>query len=227
MTTPRLIAPEALFKNVGEFLKSLFAKYLRKGRKPELPGDVQRIPFEDQSLYTWRTQGDGKVRPSHAANAGKTFDAGHPPETGNPGDDYSCRCWAEWQVTSEYLPYDPPLEDAYPELLLLPFLLGPRIVAAFRLFLAQPQRDAGWTLGRFKSPRKWANQLEKRNWTPQEITETIRTGARFPAPNKVHPGNEAVRYQDPKTGKFVVRDEVTKEILQVGGEDFKPNKLFE
>lgn len=45
--------------------------------------------------YIWHTQGDDKVRASHAANNGKIFAWNNPPATGHPGKDYNCRCWAE------------------------------------------------------------------------------------------------------------------------------------
>lgn len=45
--------------------------------------------------YIWRTQGDDKVRESHAANDGQVFEWDNPPGTGNPGEDYNCRCYAE------------------------------------------------------------------------------------------------------------------------------------
>jgi SPP1 gp7 family putative phage head morphogenesis protein len=45
--------------------------------------------------YIWRTQGDGNVRPSHAANEGKIFAWDNPPPMGNPGEAFGCRCWAE------------------------------------------------------------------------------------------------------------------------------------
>lgn len=46
--------------------------------------------------YIWRSALDEKVRDSHRANDGKTFSWDDPPsETGNPGDDIQCRCWAE------------------------------------------------------------------------------------------------------------------------------------
>ena len=35
------------------------------------------------------------MRPSHAANDGKIFSLDNPPPTGNPGDDFGCRCTAE------------------------------------------------------------------------------------------------------------------------------------
>ncbi len=82
---------------------------------------------------------------------------------------------------------------------------------------------ATWSLGSFKSPTRWVNQMRNRGWTPKQITDTIAKGRRYPAPNKVRPGNPAVRYVDPRTGRYVVRDEITKEILQVSKSNFKPN----
>jgi hypothetical protein len=35
------------------------------------------------------------VRSAHAANNGKIFAWDNPPETGNPSEDYDCRCVAE------------------------------------------------------------------------------------------------------------------------------------
>ena len=49
----------------------------------------------DPDLYIWRTQEDGKVRESHQDNNGRLFSKSAPPPTGNPGEDYNCRCWAE------------------------------------------------------------------------------------------------------------------------------------
>lgn len=51
--------------------------------------------------YIWRTRGDGKVRPEHAANNGKIFAWDSPPSTGHPGEDYNCRCIAEPYVEGE------------------------------------------------------------------------------------------------------------------------------
>jgi hypothetical protein len=45
--------------------------------------------------YIWRTKKDGHVRPEHAALDGKVFSWDNPPPTGNPGEAYGCRCWAE------------------------------------------------------------------------------------------------------------------------------------
>ncbi|MBK6532626.1 MAG: minor capsid protein [Deltaproteobacteria bacterium] len=51
--------------------------------------------------YTWRTSGDGDVRPAHRALNGKVFAYADPPVVSkdgrreNPGQDYQCRCTAE------------------------------------------------------------------------------------------------------------------------------------
>ncbi|MGE3713352.1 MAG: phage minor head protein, partial [Alphaproteobacteria bacterium] len=57
--------------------------------------DIQRQRLVGVRRYIWHTQGDERVRPSHAANAGKTFSYDKPPPTGHPGDAPRCRCWAE------------------------------------------------------------------------------------------------------------------------------------
>jgi hypothetical protein len=78
-----------------------------------------------------------------------------------------------------------------------------------------------WVYGSFKSETKWANQFVARGWTEVEITEAITNGVRFTAVNNVNKANGATRYVHPTTGKSVVVDNVTKELLQVGGPGFK------
>ena len=82
-------------------------------------------------------------------------------------------------------------------------------------------RRSRWVLGKHKSALKWKNRMEGRKWTAKEITDTIRYGERSKAFNKVNKGNRAVRYTNRKTGKYVVRDEDTNEILQVSGNEFE------
>ncbi len=65
--------------------------------------------------------------------------------------------------------------------------------------------------------------MKKRGWTRQEITHTIKYGKKHKAPNKVNNQNTATRYE--LDGKFVVRDDQTREILQVSGKGFKPETL--
>lgn len=62
--------------------------------------------------------------------------------------------------------------------------------------------------------------MEKRGWTPQQISEAIASGKSYPAPNKISPANGATRYIHPKTGRSVVRDNKTGEIIQVGGDGY-------
>ena len=46
--------------------------------------------------YIWRTSEDERVRSSHAAKNGNKYKWNKPPvDTGHPGEDYQCRCWAE------------------------------------------------------------------------------------------------------------------------------------
>jgi RHS repeat-associated protein len=78
-----------------------------------------------------------------------------------------------------------------------------------------------WNLGGPKSATKWANQMAQRGWTPQQIDEAIAGGQKFSAPNNINPGNSATRYVHPQTGRSVVVDDVTHEVLHVGGNGFK------
>jgi hypothetical protein len=84
--------------------------------------------------------------------------------------------------------------------------------------LAQPL--AKLAFGGHKSAKRWANQIRKREWDLDEITETTSRGKKFPAPNNVNPGNTATRYENPRTGKYIVRDDKTGDILQLGRRDF-------
>jgi hypothetical protein len=87
--------------------------------------------------------------------------------------------------------------------------------------VAGTEAAGGWRLGEFKSATKWANQMATREWTPEQITEAIKHGARSPAPNRVHPGNSASAYTHPTTGRRLVIDDETGEILQLGGDGFR------
>jgi hypothetical protein len=81
--------------------------------------------------------------------------------------------------------------------------------------------EKSWKFGAFKSLTKWENQIAKRGWTPQQITEAMQKGKRFSAENLVNKANRATRYVHPDTGRSVVIDDITKEIIHVGGNDFK------
>jgi SPP1 gp7 family putative phage head morphogenesis protein len=172
-------------------------------------------------FYIWRTVRDNHVRSQHAAREGKVFSWNKAPEGGHPGEDYNCRCWAEPASHEQYWQMvDPPIEPAYPELIFLSFLGFGRIGFAWRSWVIAGKAKRNWTLGSHKSPKKWANQFEKRGWTPEEINRTINKGKKYPAPNKVNKGNTATRFQ--LKDRFVVKDDQTDQILQVSGDSFTP-----
>ncbi len=96
-----------------------FEQYLRRGTPMELSLKRMMKAAETSASHTtthyiWRTAGDDKVRPSHAANEGKIIAWDKPPDTGHPGEDFNCRCKAV-----AYVP-EPGLDGVYPELLLVP-----------------------------------------------------------------------------------------------------------
>jgi len=68
---------------------------------------------------------------------------------------------------------------------------------------------------------KWQNQMQKRGWTPEQIEEAIDKGEKFKAENMINKENPATRYVHPETGKSVVIDDITGEIIHVGGQNFK------
>lgn len=80
--------------------RKAFEAYMRKGTPIALSLKQQARPT---THYIWRTRGDDRVRPSHAANDGKIFAWDDPPRTGHPGEDYGCRCIAE--------PYLPEIDE--------------------------------------------------------------------------------------------------------------------
>jgi hypothetical protein len=77
-----------------------------------------------------------------------------------------------------------------------------------------------WQFGGNHSAQQWQNKMLQRGWTPDQITEAILNGQRFPAANQVNPGNAATRYVHPTTGRSVVVDNVTAEVIHVGGDGF-------
>lgn len=62
--------------------------------------------------------------------------------------------------------------------------------------------------------------MARRGWTPRQISEAIHNGRKVHAVNKINPGNGATRYVHPATGRSVVIDNVTQEVIHVGGDGF-------
>jgi hypothetical protein len=67
---------------------------------------------------------------------------------------------------------------------------------------------------------KVAKQLKPRGWTEEAVQEAIGSGEQVKAVNKAT-GNPATRYIHPKTGQSLVVDDVTREVIHVGGPGFK------
>ncbi len=108
-----------MFTDTAAYRKA-FIQYLRYGTPIEfsMKGEEHSTRY-----YIWRTRGDNKVRPFHAANNGRIFAWDDPPATGHPGEDYNCRCTAEpYNGSADMMINDPPIQPIYPELLLLPVL---------------------------------------------------------------------------------------------------------
>jgi Colicin E5 ribonuclease domain len=167
-------------------------------------------------LYIWRSVEDDKVRKEHAQYNRTLRDFSHSPA---PGEDSGCRCWAAPFNPDEL--DDPPIERVYPEEFLIPLMGVVRLYRAWKAW--QNAKSTIWTLGTFKSSTRWGNQLKNRDWTPEQITKTLEKGRRFPAPNKVNKRNKATRYE--LDGRYVVKDNITNEILQISGSKFKANKM--
>ena len=78
----------------------------------------------------------------------------------------------------------------------------------------------GWKLGGNHSAQQWQDKMRSSGWTPDQITEAIKNGQKVPAVNQVNPVNTASRYIHPTTGRSVVVDDVTEEVIHVGGDGF-------
>ena len=91
------------------------AKLIARDQVSKLNGQLTKERQEDLGVtgYIWRTVGDERVRDSHDENDGEFFTWNSPPgETGHPGEDYQCRCWAE-PVLPEFAAFEASLlEDA-------------------------------------------------------------------------------------------------------------------
>lgn len=78
-----------------------------------------------------------------------------------------------------------------------------------------------YSFGAYKSSGKWISQMASRGWTGNTIQEALTIGKKYPAINKVNPANNATRFVHPATGQSVVVDDITNEIIHLGGPGFK------
>jgi hypothetical protein len=80
--------------------------------------------------------------------------------------------------------------------------------------------NPGWRLGDNHTAEQWLNKMVQRGWTSDQITAAIQKGRKSPAVNQVHSNNTATRHVHPTTGRSVVVDDVTDEVIHVGGDGF-------
>lgn len=74
------------------------SEFIARNEMGTLYSEMTRIRQTDNGVvsYIWRTAEDERVRPSHAEKNGRVFQWDDPPpDTGAPGDDWNCRCYAE------------------------------------------------------------------------------------------------------------------------------------
>lgn len=101
--TLRAIGEGQRWEDIADEIKESYgvsqsrANLIARDQVGKLQGQLTQLRQEDIGIskYIWRTAGDGRVRESHRDNANKIFAWSDPPATGNPGEDYQCRCYGE------------------------------------------------------------------------------------------------------------------------------------
>jgi SPP1 gp7 family putative phage head morphogenesis protein len=84
-------------------IRELAAKDTKRAKAAarDLVGELQFAMSRAEAMangfthYAWRTQGDDRVRDSHAAKEGRIFTYAEGSDEGHPGQPRNCRCWAE------------------------------------------------------------------------------------------------------------------------------------
>ena len=98
------VRAEEIAENISKYIDPLDgtvrsrARLIARDQVNKLNGQLTELRQSELGItrYVWRTVGDERVRDSHAKNDGKIFSWSDPPsETGNPGEDVQCRCYAE------------------------------------------------------------------------------------------------------------------------------------
>lgn len=73
------------------------ARLIARDQVNKLNGQLAELRQSELGVtrYIWRTALDERVRPEHLLNEGKIFEWNDPPNTGHPGSEINCRCYAE------------------------------------------------------------------------------------------------------------------------------------
>lgn len=151
--------------------RKAFERYLRQGIAPEISikAWTKAATAHETPLYIWRTVGDDKVRPEHAANDGRIFSWDNPSDTGHPGESINCRCIAE--------PYFGVSDSPGDLIILLPIGRLLRIsAAAIALARRLLHQNRTRRLDQYENmTAHGAEQAIKRNISPNEIREAMKT----------------------------------------------------
>lgn len=78
------------------------AELIARDQNGKFYGEINQLRQTELGVkkYIWRTVRDARVRDSHADKEGRIFSWDKPPsDTGHPGEDYQCRCYAEPVLT--------------------------------------------------------------------------------------------------------------------------------
>ncbi len=86
--------------------------------------------------------------------------------------------------------------------------------------MSQAGGTPNWRLGSNHSATQWQSKMRRRGWTAEQIEEAIRLGHPLAALNGIDPSHGATRYIHPTTGRSVVLDDDTGEVIHVGGDGF-------
>ena len=70
-----------------------------------------------------------------------------------------------------------------------------------------------------KLPEKLARQMRARGWTAEQIAEAVERGERHASVDR-ETSRPATGYVHPETGRSVVLDDASGEIIHVGGDGF-------
>jgi hypothetical protein len=88
---------EAIARAVASAVKG--GKTINGFNDPRMPKECHVLAKQRGDFYIWHTMRDDKVRLDHRWLEARVMAWQNPPQVGNPGHDYGCRCWAE--------PYEP------------------------------------------------------------------------------------------------------------------------
>ena len=91
-----------LSKDIGKEIKAEFgvtdrrAAFIARDQVAKFNGNLTQLRQTQAGIskYEWQTSEDERVRDSHRELNGKIFSWDDPPEVGNPGEDFNCRCVA-------------------------------------------------------------------------------------------------------------------------------------